>query len=305
VVTRAGIHPIAAAVGLLADRALGEPPGPHPLALFGRTMGRLERRHYSPSRRAGAAHAATGLGIGLAAGVVAPTAAATWLATGGRALHDAALAVSHALDETDLERARRLMPSLVGRDPSRLDASGISRATIESVAENTVDAIVAPALWAAVAGGPGVLAHRAIDTLDSMVGYPTDRYREFGWASARLDDAAAWVPARLASVLVIAVRPQRARSIVNAIRRDAPAHPSPNAGLIEAAFAGALDLTLGGPTPYPDRVEDRPTLGRGREPVPADIGRAVELSRELTTALAALLAGYGIARALTGRRSRR
>src|SRR5204863_6463621 len=124
----------------------------------------------------------------------------------------------------------------VGRDPSELDESGVARAVVESVAENTVDAVVAPACWAAVFGAPGVLAHRAVNTLDAMVGHRSARYARFGWAAARLDDGAAWVPARLTAVLVALVRPRAARLVWQAVRRDAPAHPSPNAGVAEAAF---------------------------------------------------------------------
>ena len=107
----------------------------------------------------------------------------------------------------DLERARALLPSLVGRDPSGLGAGEIARAVVESVAENTVDAVVAPAFWGAVAGAPGALGYRAVNTLDSMVGHRSPRYANYGWASARLDDALAWVPARLTAALVAVVRP--------------------------------------------------------------------------------------------------
>ncbi len=165
------------------------------------------------------------------------------------------------------------------------------RAVVESVAENTVDAVVAPALWGAVLGGAGALGYRAANTLDSMVGHRSPRYARFGTASARLDDALGWVPARATAVLVALVRPGRAGAVVTAVRRDAPAHPSPNAGVAEAAFAAALGVQLGGANRYGDRVEVRPALGDGPPPGRGDVGRAVALSRDVTLALAALLAG--------------
>jgi adenosylcobinamide-phosphate synthase len=122
--------------------------------------------------------------------------------------------------------------------------------------------------------------------MDAMVGYRSDRYQHFGWAAARLDDAAAWLPARLTAALVAACRPATATSIWRAVRRDAPAHPSPNGGVAEAAFAAALGLRLGGVSRYGDRTEHRPPLGDGRAPVGTDIGRAVRLSREVTFSLA-------------------
>ena len=290
----------AAALGLLADRLLPYPSrAPHPLSLFGAAMGRVEQRAYADEVGAGAAYAAAGVSIALAAATgMRSTALATWLASGGGQLHDVALDVAARLDDGDLDGARDLLPSLVGRDPAALDAAGVARAVVESVAENTVDAVVAPAFWAAVGGAHGALVHRAVDTMDSMVGYRTDRYRRFGTASARLDDAMAWVPARLTAVLVAAARPGTARRVLRAVRHDARAHPSPNAGVAEAAFAGALDVQLGGPTPYPGRVEDRPLLGTGRSPRPSDVERAVALSSEVGTALATALAGYGLARLL-------
>src|SRR5262249_41107178 len=153
----------------------------------------------------------------------------------------------------------------------------VARAAVESVAENTVDAVVAPALWAALAGAPGVLAYRAVNTLDAMVGHRSTRYARFGWASARLDDAANWVPARVTAALVAAARPARAAAIASAVRHQAPAHPSPNAGVAEAAFAAALGVRLGGRNAYGDRVELRPALGDGPPPAPADVARAVRL----------------------------
>jgi adenosylcobinamide-phosphate synthase len=276
-------HAMGAAAGMLADRLAGEPPAAvHPVVAFGRVMRAIERTMYRDSRVAGVAHAAAGAGLGVAAGgLVGSTALATWVAVAGRALGRAALGVSAALEAGDLDRARELLPALVGRDPAALDEKEIARAVIESVAENTVDAVVAPAFWAAVAGAPGALGYRAVNTLDAMVGHRSPRYENYGWASARLDDIAGWVPARVTAALVAGVRPSAARAVWSAVRTQAPAHPSPNAGVAEAAFAAALGLRLGGENRYGDRVELRPPLGTGRPAETADIPRAVTLSRDV------------------------
>jgi adenosylcobinamide-phosphate synthase len=252
---------------------------------------------YADSRRAGVAHAALGVGIGWGAGrLLRSTAVATYLATAGRALGQAAAAVDDALRRDDLDEARRLLPALVGRDPSSLDRAGICRAVVESVAENTVDAVVAPAVWATLAGAPGALAHRAVNTMDSMVGHRTPRYENYGWAAARLDDAAAWVPARLTAALVAVCRPAAAPDVVRIVRRDAPGHPSPNAGVAEAAFAAALGITLGGPLSYGSGTEVRPHLGDGRPAAEQDMARAVELSRDVAVTAAVALAVVGLVR---------
>jgi adenosylcobinamide-phosphate synthase len=286
-------------MGVLADLAFGEPPlRPHPVAAFGSAMASFEARTWSDTRAAGVVHALAGIALGAGAGVVTrSTAVATYVAVGGNALGRAALDVRDALVAADLDRARALVPALVGRDPSTLDAGELARAAVESVAENTVDAVVAPALWAATLGAPGALGYRAVNTLDAMVGHRTARYERYGWASARLDDAANLVPARVTALLVAAVRPAAATEVWRCVRRDAPAHPSPNSGVAEAAFAAALGLSLGGVNVYGDHVELRPTLGRGRAADVDDIGRAVRLSRDVAVALAAGLLLWGRPRA--------
>jgi adenosylcobinamide-phosphate synthase len=258
-------------------------------------MHAVEAGAYADSRAAGVRFAAAGLFVGAAAGLVLrSTTAATTLAVAGRGLADAATGVAGALEVGDLDAARQLLPALVGRDPTALDEPAMARAVVESVAENTVDAVVAPALWGAALGAPGALGYRAVNTLDSMVGYRTPRYARFGWASARLDDAAAWIPARVTATLVAAVRPASAARVLDAVRTQAPAHPSPNAGVAEAAFAAALDLRLGGPVVYAGVEELRPPLGTGRAPAGADIGRAVALSRDVTFALAGVLGAWAL-----------
>ncbi len=300
--------PAAAALGLLLDRAAGEPPASlHPVVWFGRAMGLAERAGYRDSRLAGARHALLGVLAGVGAGMLLRSAAAgTGLAAAGRCLGEAAGTVAEALERGDLTAARAALPALVGRDPAGLDENEIARAVVESVAENTVDALVAPAFWAAAGGAPGALGSRAVNTLDAMVGHRSTRYRAYGWASARLDDAAGYLPARLTAVLVAGVRPGRSRAIWQAVRSQAPAHPSPNAGVAEAAFAAALGLRLGGCNRYGDRVEHRPWLGWGRPPATADIRAAIRLSDDVNWLLTAVLAAAGLALHLargSGRRS--
>jgi adenosylcobinamide-phosphate synthase len=170
-----------------------------------------------------------------------------------------------------------------------------------SVAENTSDAAVAPLFWGAVAGVPGLLAYRAVNTLDAMVGHHSPRYERFGWAAARLDDVANWLPARATAVLTTACAPLAGGSPRGALRvwlRDGAAHPSPNSGRCEAAVAGALGLRLGGRNVYGSRVEVRPPLGDGRPPTASDIRRAVRLSRAVWTAAVILAATGRLARLL-------
>ena len=290
-------------MGVLLDRLVGEPPAPvHPVVLFGRAMGATEGKIYRDQRLAGAIHAATGAVLGASAGaLVRSTTVATVMAVGGRALRQAALEVHTALNVGNEGRARELLPALVGRDPSGLDAAEIARAAVESVAENTVDAVVAPALWAALAGAPGALGYRAVNTMDAMVGHRSARYFNYGWASARLDDLANWVPARCTATLVALVRPGSAKDVWRAVSSQAPAHPSPNAGVAEAAFAAALGIRLGGTNQYGERTEVRPQLGWGRGARPDDIIQAVRLSRDVGTALAAVLGTGGAAKWLKGR----
>jgi adenosylcobinamide-phosphate synthase len=187
-----------------------------------------------------------------------------------------------ALDAGDLDDARAALPALAGREPSGLDAPELVRATVESVAENTSDAAVAPLFWGAVGGIPGLLAYRAVNTLDAMVGHRSPRYERFGWTAARLDDAANYLPARLTAVLTVACAPVAGASAGGALRvwrRDGAAHPSPNAGRCEASMAGALGVRLGGRNVYGGLLEERPRLGDGPPSVVDDIRRAARLSR--------------------------
>jgi adenosylcobinamide-phosphate synthase len=305
-------------VGYLADLALSDPKRGHPVAVFGQGAATLEGVTYRDSKVAGAAHVGLLVGSVVLLGAalqrghgrpwsIAATGTATWISLGGTSLARTGLAMAELLDSSDnsgdVEAARRLLPSLCGRDPDRLDEAGLTRAALESVAENTSDAHVAPLLWVAVGGVPAVLGYRAVNTLDSMIGHRSPRYIRFGWTAARLDDAANFVAARVTAALVVMCAPVVGGSpsgAVRAWRRDAARHPSPNAGVVEAAFAGALGVRLGGPTQYRHELQIRPTLGDGPQPTLADLRRAVALSRAVqAAAVAVVLAGVS---AVTWRR---
>ncbi|MFI0966704.1 cobalamin biosynthesis protein [Streptomyces sp. NPDC021080] len=283
-----------AAAGLLGDLLLGDPRRGHPVAAFGRAAAAVERTLWRDHRGWGALHTAVCVGgaTSLAAlasrrvrtsrtASVALTAAATWSVVGGTSLGREARAIGGALAAGDLGVARERLPHLCGRDPQALDADGVARAVVESVAENTSDAVVGALVWGAVAGVPGLVAFRAVNTLDAMVGHKSPRYRRYGWASARLDDVAGWPGARLTAVLAAVAGPDP-RGALRAWRADAHRHPSPNAGPVEASFAGALGVRLGGTLSYGGRVEHRPVLGgAGRAVQVHDIERAVRLSRRV------------------------
>lgn len=295
---RARRRRIATAAGLvggyLLDCALGDPRRLHPVAGYGSAVSALERRMYAPTRAAGARYAAVAAGVPvLAAGALSLAtrrrpvtramlvAAATWTVLGGRSLRRQAGALARSLQAGDLPAARQRLPNLAGRNPSTLDETELTRATVESVAENTSDAVVGPLFWGAVAGLPGLVGYRAVNTLDAMVGHRTPRYADFGTAAARADDVVNLIPSRLTALSFVAAAPLvgGSRSRTGWVwLRDGNQHPSPNAGQCEAAMAGALDVRLGGRNVYFGRTEERPPLGDGRRPVPADVYRATRLS---------------------------
>jgi adenosylcobinamide-phosphate synthase len=295
---------LVAAVAL--DLLVGDPRRLHPVSGFGRVAELTERALWRDSRLCGTCHAAllvvstiaavAGLEQRLRPRPGARTtfaAAVLWSTLGGRSLGRYARALGRAVAHGELDRARALAPALVGRDPTALGGEELCRATVESVAENTTDAIVAPLIWFTAFGAPGAAAYRAVNTLDAMCGHRSPRYAAFGWASARLDDALTWPCARIATGLAVAVAPVVGGSSRETLRAlgTAREHPSPNAGLIEAAFAGALRVRLGGRNDYAGRVERRPTFGGGDPPDPLHIERAVRLSRAVaaTTVSSALL----------------
>ncbi|MEU9474760.1 cobalamin biosynthesis protein [Streptomyces sp. NPDC048191] len=284
-----------AAAGLLGDLLLGDPRRGHPVAAFGRAAAAVDRALWRDHRGWGALHTVVCAGGAVALGTLAAravrpsptasaalTAAATWAVVGGTSLAREARAVGRALQAGDVAAARARLPHLCGRDPQALDADGIARAVVESVAENTSDAVVGALVWGAVAGVPGLVGFRAVNTLDAMVGHKSPRYVRYGWASARLDDVAGWPGARLTAVLAAAAGPDP-RGALRAWRADARRHPSPNAGPVEASFAGALGVRLGGTLSYGGRVEHRPVLNgeAGRAVQVTDIARAVRLSRRV------------------------
>jgi adenosylcobinamide-phosphate synthase len=304
--------------GFVADRLLGDPARLHPVAGFGAVAGRLEARVWADRRQAGAAYAVVLVGGALAGSwlveraaarrpeaLAVTTAVVTWGALGGRSLGREAAAVEARLARGDLPAARQRLTHLVGRDTDGLGSGEVARAVVESVAENTSDAVVAPLVAGAVAGVPGLVCYRAVNTLDAMVGHRDPRYRNFGWAPARLDDLLNLAPARLSAGLAVLLAPAvggvRADAL-RAWRRDARHHPSPNAGPVEAAFAGALGVRLGGVNSYRDRTEDRHTLGHGRAPGPQDIARTVRLADRVAVGALAVSALWAARRPRPRRR---
>ncbi|SMC33316.1 cobalamin biosynthesis protein CobD/CbiB [Janibacter indicus] len=283
------------AIGLLlgwaADRALGDPRRGHPVALFGTWAGWVETRTHRDSRAAGVLTEALVLAPPLALGVAATrlpgparalaTAALTWAALGGTSLGREGLAVHDLLASDDLPGARTRVRNLVGRVTDDLTADEVARAAVESVAENTSDAVVGTLVWGAALGPLGVVLHRTANTLDAMHGHRTARYARFGWAAARLDDLLGWVPARATVLATAAASPLRAGEVVRTAVRDGRDHPSPNAGPVEAGFAAALVLRLGGRTVYASGAEDRVVMGSGPAPTVADLPRAVLLARRV------------------------
>ncbi|MDI5936040.1 adenosylcobinamide-phosphate synthase CbiB [Halomonas kalidii] len=298
-----GLSLLALVVAAIAvDLLVGDPSRlPHPVVGMGRVIARLER-----AWNHGSAVARRARGILLTAVVVLGVYALAWglLALLGRldpwlamaaelwllattlaikGLRDAARAVASPLGRGDLPGARRALAMIVGRDTAALDEGEISRGAVETVAENTVDGITAPLFWALLGGAPLALAYKAVNTLDSMVGYRNARHADFGWASARLDDLANWLPARLTALaLWLGARGLpghwRHRGALAATRREAPRHPSPNAGWPEAMVARLLGVQLGGVNHYGGEPSRRALLGEPLEALgAAHIGRAVRL----------------------------
>jgi adenosylcobinamide-phosphate synthase len=286
-------------LAFLLDLTLGDPPTwPHPVRWLGRLIVALEAplRRIMPSPRlagllltaicislaAGSASLAVSLSAGIHPwlGIVATVVLIYW-AISIKDLAGHALAVYQPLCQNDLTTARQALAQIVGRDTSQLSAAGIIRGTVETVAENTVDGVLSPLFYAALGGPPLVWAFKAVSTLDSMVGYKTAAYREFGWTGARLDDLLNWAPARLSGglfTLAAWLTGLDWRQTWQICRRDSLRHTSPNAGWPEAALSGALGLQLGGPNFYHGELVDKPWLGDSlREPEPDDICKAIRL----------------------------
>jgi adenosylcobinamide-phosphate synthase len=298
-------------LGYALDACLGDPRRHHPVAVYGAAVWRLERRMHADARARGAVFWGVCVAAPVAAsallarrrGTLLPT-LVTWAVLGQRSLVGEGIRLADALEGPDVEEARRRLPALCGRDPSALGRQQLARAGVESLAENTCDAVVAPLLWGALLGVPGLVGYRAVNTLDAMVGNRSDRHREFGWASARADDVANLLPARLAAMPTCLAAPLvggRTRTAWSTWRRCGRRHPSPNAGHCEAAAAGALGVRLGGLVAYPSGTEDRPVLGDGRVPGAHDVRRAARLSAAVGLLAACLSTGLAAA---AGARSR-
>lgn len=284
------IHPVALLIAVAADAVFGEPGWlyrrlPHPVVAIGAVIGWIDRRFNRMSdsdtrrRRRGMVAAAAlvlgafALGWGIQAVLLSLPGGPLWLGLvmstliAQRSLYTHVGDVASALELSGVEGGRIAVARIVGRDPERLDEAGVARAAIESLAENFSDGIVAPIFWGLVLGLPGMLAYKALNTADSMIGHKTPRHLHFGWAAARADDWANWPASRLSALLlVLAALVQRGTDVSAAIRailRDARRHKSPNAGWPEAAMAGALGFAIAGPRFYHGRLVSDPWMNDG------------------------------------------
>ena len=305
-------------LSLALDAVIGDPEAVsrrqiHPVQLIGRVIAWADARFNldsdTPGRRRNQGAWTT---IGLVAGalvlgwaiqviLLALPLGWLWLAllmsslVAQRSLYDHVAAVASGLEIGGLGGGRLAVARIVGRDPEALDQAGVSRAAIESLAENFSDGVVAPVFWAALLGLPGLLAYKTLNTADSMIGHKTPRHQQFGWAAARLDDLANFIPARLSGLLAclgaLFLPGADALAGFRAMRRDARYHRSPNAGWPEAAFAGALGLAIAGPRSYHGRRVEEPFMGEGGRPHAAapDIRNALRLFVRACLAQTALL----------------
>jgi len=273
---------------VVLDLVLGDPRAlPHPVVAIGRMISFLEsplRRIFLNARLAGVALLVTTVGVTYAgtallvkaAFAISPVAGAVaglylaWVSLAARSLHLESGKVAKALERGDLPGARTALSCIVGRETAELDEPGVVRGAVETVAENTGDGVIAPLFYLMLGGPPLAMAYKAVNTLDSMVGYKNERYLDFGWASARFDDLANYLPARLTGVLMVLAAPICALSGSGAwriMRRDCRNHSSPNSGFPEAAAAGALGVRLGGANRYFGRVVEKPTIGDAAAPL--------------------------------------
>lgn len=277
--------PLAALSAVLLDRLLGEPGRFHPLVGFGNLAGAIEKRLNSRQRSAGilAWLLAVGPWVGLAIWL-RPVAAfivdvgLLYFALGAQSLCEHAEAIAKPLRAGRLDEARQRVGWIVSRDTRQLDESGVAKAAVESVLENGNDAIFGTLFWFALLGGPGALLFRLANTLDAMWGYRSERFLQFGWAAARLDDALNWLPARLTALSYALLG--RTGQALDCWKTQAPGWDSPNAGPVMAAGAGSLGVRLGGAAIYHGQEEIRPPLGLGPAPVAADLDRAITLIRQ-------------------------
>ncbi|QIO99700.1 adenosylcobinamide-phosphate synthase CbiB [Bradyrhizobium symbiodeficiens] len=300
-------------VAMAVDALLGWPSWlfvrmGHPVTWLGRMIGAIDsgwnRASDPPAFRRGAGIAGTlvviafSVAVGWVLQVLLPSGwiqiallgVLAWPLVALRSLHDHVAAVADPLLAGDIAAARDAVSRIVGRDPAALDEAGIARAAIESLAENASDGIVAPVFWGALFGLPGILGYKAINTLDSMIGHRSERHEAFGWAAARIDDVANFIPARLTGFLFVLLAPRRSDALT-CMTRDARRHRSPNAGWPEAAMAGGLGVRLSGPRIYHGSITNEPWLNEGaRDPRAADITEALTVYRRAMLLLAGLLA---------------
>jgi adenosylcobinamide-phosphate synthase len=292
-------------LALVIDTLIGDPDrlwkrAPHPVVLIGWAIDRLDAVLNNANRNDAQRRAAGVLSVAV---LVIGAGAAGWLLARAlhavplgwaleavvasvfiaqRSLYDHVARVQQAFASGGLDGARRAVGAIVGRDPQALDEAGVCRAAIETTAENFSDGVVAPVFWFALLGLPGLMAYKAINTADSMIGHLTERHRAFGWAAARLDDLVNLVPARLSALLLAAASPVVGGSFMNSFcvaLDDARKHRSPNAGWPESAMAAALGLALAGPRVYAECFVNDPFINAGgrKDATPTDIGRALLL----------------------------
>ena len=306
-----------APLALLIERSLGYPPAllkliGHPVIWMGALITWLEQRLNTGSNRRLKGVALlillllTGLAISLLIVAVTRRIPFGWviealLATSLLAQNELGRAVKAVADSlaVSLESGRFAVSHIVGRDPHVLDESGVAKAAIESLAESTSDGVLAPLFWLLVAGLPGIVLYKAVNTADSMIGHRTERHAQIGWASARFDDLVNWIPARLTALLIAGAsfltRSADPEAAWGTALRDARKHASPNAGWPESAFAGALGFALGGPRAYDGEMHDLPSFGDGRSDLKAnDILVALELYWKTLNLLLVLTIGLGL-----------
>lgn len=303
-------------IAVILDLSMGDPQKlPHPIRLMGWLISRLEpafRRTPLPPGQAGGLFALSLILSVLvttwllihAAALIHPFFANAleilfvYYAVSIKSLADAARDIFVLLTHNRTLEARRHLSFIVGRETSQLDTPGMSAGAVETVAENFVDGVVSPLLYALIGGAPLAMAYKMINTLDSMIGYKNETYREFGKYAARIDDAANWLPARI-SVLLIAAASQmlagRGWAVLQTAFTDGSKHASPNAGFPEAAFAGALKIRLGGPNRYHGQMVYKPFIGNAFfPPTPGDIGRACDLMYLSALLWAAAVSGLAL-----------
>jgi len=294
-------------IGWLLDRFFGDPANlPHPIVWFGKAIAALEKRFNSGTgRRVKGALVAIALvalvfaaswmlihyafrfsyGLGLALSILG-----VFFCLAGKTLADEVRMVFEAVDES-LEKGRTQVGRIVGRDTSELSAQEIRTAALETLAENLSDGVVAPLFWCALLGVPGMLAYKMVNTLDSMIGYRNERYREFGCFAARLDDVANWIPARITALLMALVAPKRDSQgrktksfgeLLRFIRKYGSQHLSPNSGYPEAALAGILDCRFGGPHNYFGEEVYKPYIGENHKDfTTADMETALQVNLQV------------------------